>query len=278
MITIFGLADSYELKDCALFLNSLKKLNFNGELILFSNSLKEKELLSEYSFCKLQKIPLKYHNIQYSTAVLRYFYYLDYIKENITHNDKIIFTDIRDTVFQNTNIFDHNMTEGIYLFKENKDNLISTEEWHSVWFNDLDRSDFLDPSEEKAIYCSGIQLFKNKNYAIEYLNLFCDKVSQYKKYTWKINDQPIHQLVIYEDILKSKRSLSNENNDLVFHMGLCDENEYTINEYEYEIKNFAEKNLPYSNENICLDGSIPSIIHQYDRRERAISLIENQYA
>lgn len=277
MITIFGLADNYTINECKYFLNSLQKINFQGELILFSNTLKTRNV-KKYKFCKIVKKPLKYTNLTYAENVLRYYYFLDYIKENITHNSKILFTDIRDTIFQTNTIFDIEMEKGIYFFRENKNNLIFTEDWHNIWYKDIEREDMLDlNSKKKFIYCSGIHLFKNKQYAIQYCELFKQKATDYKKYTWKLMDQPVHQMVIYEDKIDSKKLLYNENNELVFHMGLCDEGEYSVNEHEYEAKNYITKNKKYSKTKICLEKSVPSIIHQYDRRERATNLIKDLY-
>jgi hypothetical protein len=278
MITILGDAYNYSIDECKYYLNSLKQIDFQGELVLFSSTLKPRNI-RKYKFCKIVKKPLKYNNLTFDENILRYYYFSDYIKENVNHNGKILFTDIRDTIFQNNNIFNTEMEKGIYFFRENKNNFIYTEDWHKIWYENIDRKDMLDPnSKKKFIYCAGIHLFKNKGYAIKYCDLFKQKVTNYKKYKWNLVDQPVHQMVIYEDKINSKKLLFNENNEFVFHMGLCDEKEYSINEQEYEAKNYSLKNKKYSKTKICLKKSVPSIIHQYDRRDRATDLIKKLYS
>ena len=253
MNLILAFATGYKVEQYVDFLNSLKKVTQPFKLVLFTD-LHEDDFL-EWSFCEVENVNSdKYKNISVPViaAVIRYYYYQQYLlSTNI--DGSVLFCDIRDVIFQNGNIFDNLSPEKIYVFKENNRYSFGKCECHTQWFNTIDRSDFIEKFSTDTFYCSGVQLFGSINSCLHYLYKFVDTCEQYIKYTFYINDQTIHNILIYENYFVNDTlyRYESELNDKVFNMGLCKEEDYKI----------VDKVLFYTQSNI-----IPSIVHQYDRR------------
>lgn len=253
MNLILAFATGYKVEQYVDFLNSLKKITQPFKLVLFTD-LHDDDFL-EWSFCEVENVNSdKYKNISVPViaAVIRYYYYQQYLlSTNI--DDVVLFCDVRDVIFQNGNIFDNISSEKIYVFKENNRYCFGKCECHTKWFETIGRSDFIEKFSTDTFYCSGVQLFGNTNSCLYYLYKFVDLCKQYINYTFYINDQTIHNILIYENYFMNNILYKYEFdlNDRVFNMGLCKEEDYKI----------VDKVLYYTQSNI-----IPSIVHQYDRR------------
>ena len=253
MNLILAFATGYKVEQYVDFLNSLKNITQPFKLVLFTD-LHDDDFL-EWSFCEVENVNSdKYKNISVPViaAVVRYYYYQQYLlSTNI--DDVVLFCDVRDVIFQNGNIFDNISSEKIYVFKENNRYCFGKCECHTKWFETIGRSNFIEKFSTDTFYCSGVQLFGSTNSCLHYLYKFIDTCEQYIQYTFYINDQTIHNILIYENYFVSDilYRYESELNDKVFNMGLCKEEDYKI----------VDKMLFYTQSNIT-----PSIVHQYDRR------------
>lgn len=253
MNTILAFATGYKVEQYADFLNSLQKIVEPFKLVLFTD-LDQKDF-SDWSFCEVINVnDASYSDIKVPViaAVIRYYYYQRYLT-SVTTNGPVLFCDVRDVVFQNGNVFNDLSSDKIYVFKENNRHTFGKCECHTHWFNTIGRNDFLQKYSNETFYCSGVQLFGSVETCIGYLKKFIDQCEQYINYTFYINDQTIHNILIYENHIDDNNiyRYESELNNRVFSMGLCREEDYMI----------ADKKLRLSNTDIY-----PSIVHQYDRR------------
>lgn len=268
MNLILSIGLSYT-KDVYLpLIESIKKINKNNLLKLVLLTDLEEDDFNEYDFIEvinIKKNNFNYNDQQLLPVVCRYNYYKKYLNnylQNASEIQSILFVDVRDVLFQNTKIFDSIDKNKIYLFKENNNYTFGNEHWHQVWFDAIERNDFIKKFCNETFYCSGVHLFGSLEMAFIYLEAFDQELQKYKKYKWHLNDQALHNILIYEEILPSNilYKYETELTDKLFTMGLCNEEDYVIHEnklyYQY---NFIE----------------PSIIHQYDRRlDRTKDLIQ----
>jgi len=253
MNIILSFATGYTVEKYNPLLNSLQKINFPFKFVLFTD-LQQTDFI-DYNFVEVINVKNElYQDIHQPviSAVLRYYFYKRYIELNDV-DSSILFCDIRDVIFQNGKIFDNLNKNKIYIFKENNRYIFGEEQCHINWFNSINRQDFIQNFYKETFYCSGVQLFGNKNVCSLYLDLFINECKKYIEYKWDINDQTIHNILIYENHIDDNVLFKYESelNDKVFSMGLCKEEDYIIN----------NKILYYISTNI-----IPSVIHQYDRR------------
>jgi hypothetical protein len=255
---ILAYATGYDKETYLPLLNSIKNIEnrSNIKLILFTDL--DSSAFNEYDFIEVVNTedvnykPIKYDVI---SAVLRYFYYLNYLKQldNSKNIDSVSFIDVRDVVFQNLNLYNNIDQNKIYIFKENNRYTFGNEGCHKMWFDSIGRNDFSNKFKDDTFYCSGIHIFGNLDLTIYYLNLFTEQCEIYRDYKYAINDQPIHNILIYEKHLNEieLHRCESELDERIFSMGLCLEEDYII----------ENKKLYYKHNNVY-----PSIIHQYDRR------------
>lgn len=253
MNTILAFATGYTIDKYAPLLNSLQKIDTSFKFVLFTDLCQED--FTDYNFVEIVNIKNeKYQDIYEPviTAVLRYFYYKRYLELNEL-DSSIIFCDVRDVLFQDGSVFDNLDKDKIYIFKENNRYIFGEEGCHINWFNSIGRQDFIEKFYKETFYCSGVQLFGSKDVCKIYLDAFVEQCKKYIDYKWAINDQTIHNILIYENIIPENYFFKYETelNDKVFSMGLCKEEDYLV--YD-KILYLIESEIK------------PSIIHQYDRR------------
>ena len=253
MNTILAFATGYQVEQYVSFLNSLKTISTPFKVVLFTDLIEDDFL--EWSFCEVINIKqdgYKDINPPVIAAVIRYYFYQKYLtSSNVT--GIVLFCDVRDVVFQNGDVFNNLSSEKIYVFKENNRYTFGKCECHNNWFNTLGRSEFTIKFFNDTFYCSGVQLFGGVDSCLSYLTKFIEQCEHYINYTFYINDQPLHNILIYENHFDDNVLVKydSEVNDKVFNMGLCKEEDYVI----------QNKVLSYT-----VSKKIPSIVHQYDRR------------
>lgn len=253
MNTILAFATGYKVDQYADFLNSLKKIIQPFKLVLFTDLTQSD--FNQWPFCEVVNIKDDNYtdiNTPVIAAVIRYYYYQRYLS-SLTTDDPVLFCDVRDVIFQNGNVFDNLSSEKIYVFKENNRYTFGKCECHTDWYTKIDRLDFINKFSTETFYCSGVQLFGSVKSCLHYLYKFIDVCESYIDHTFYINDQTIHNILIYENHIDNHNiyRYESELNDKVFSMGLCREEDYTI----------VDKKLKLSNTDVY-----PSIVHQYDRR------------
>lgn len=258
MNLILAFATGYTKAEYEPFLKSARLANLSNtvRIVLFTDL--DKTTFQEYPFVEIVNVNDDGHkpqNQNFIAPVLRYGYYLKYLKMLCGSDDVggIMLADVRDVLFQHFNIFSDLDSSKIYVFKENSRYTFGDDACHKNWFNSIGRGDFSTTFAEKTFYCSGIHLFGSVKAAVYYLDLFTNVCEIYRNYKWAVNDQPIHNILIYENYLSEDRLVKHESelNERVFNMGLCREEDYTI----------------VGNRLCFVDTAIyPSVIHQYDRR------------
>lgn len=267
---IFSIALNYSWYKIKYFILSLKKVKYNGNLILI---VEENSTLINNEFLKQLNISFIY--------VLNYYPYISYknkfytfniseVKQRMIYYHKFKFTvyrhfiikfwmdmyinlfyyyciiDIRDVIFQN-NPFDFRIKKGVYLFEEAINYPIKLQkkmvEWISVYEN-------WESISNNPILNSGLtigtreELYKFYELYIKLLNK-SSTASQGTLNYYYYNGY-FHSIPIF--LFKNGYGLA-----LHFHV-------------EYVDKNNSERFFPpHNNIFVNKDKSIPSIIHQYDR-------------
>lgn len=253
MNTILAYATGYKIEGYISFLKSLLKIEVPFKLVIFTDL--QQEDFKDWPFCEVVNINedrFSHIKNKYSLFINRYFCYDLYLK-NTNIDGPILFTDVRDVVFQNGNVFKNLQDDKIYIFKENNRYIFGEEGCHIIWYNHIERPDFLEKFYKETFYCSGVQLFSNKEICLFYLDKFMNECVNYLKFPYLLNDQAIHNILIYEKRIDEHNFFRYETelNEKVFSMGLCKEEDYEIKD---KVLYLVESKI------------IPSIVHQYDRR------------
>lgn len=249
------------------YLNSVNK-NIKNCVVLFFTDVNEIPVnLQTYPNVKF--IKGFETNLELLDCCKRYFYYYEYIiNNNFLPSDKFFIGDVRDLVFLDDifdRIFDNNQ---IHLFQENSNVILKDEQCNTMWLNDMD-TNLVNIIGHNPICCSGTTICENLNMIKSYLHDLTRLMLRYeKKSKWKINDQGIHNELVYttNNFSKLKKENlnfhKNENPNLIYTMGLCPESEYVI-----------ESNNLYVGESKIK----PAVIHQYDRRDRAKNFVIDMF-
>jgi hypothetical protein len=166
-----------------------------------------------------------------------------------------LLVDIRDVVFQSNPFY--GFVNGLYVGMENNTYKIIDEEYNSSWILDAYGKKFLEEIGNQQISCSGVTIgdvgsIKN------YIDLMIDEFLNlpFKKMSNRIYDQAMHNKLIFDDKIK---------------------NIYLCQPFESPIATLGLFNIDQipleGNYIINKDGSVVSIIHQYDRHRELENII-----
>jgi hypothetical protein len=279
---IIGLAYGYDFNRIRNFVHSLYRLEFDGDIVIIGNSkliipdqCREKlnirilhedafeRSLLKRAFIKLLSVPFfnrpicrilkkRYKENKpaffrlfkklYHFQVSRYAVYYEVLKEK--KYDNILFTDVRDVVFQ----FDPftNFNSNLAAFHESPLITIKDETFNREWIQrGFGQKAFVQLSEKK-IYCSGT-IMGSYSGMMNFLEIFLLTCVEYAiPFNYKGIDQGIFNYLIHTGKLNGVTKYDNGNIVLTISPDVAGKCSYVTNELKIE-------------------GHTPAIVHQYDR-------------
>lgn len=295
---IIGAATGYHPEYLNLFLHSLNHIGYRDDVVLFIyqnqiHDFKKHMINKNFNFDikliessagffyskKINRKLKKYINLLSRIAVsfypklqskmiyklafphvARFFDYLSYIENNtdLTH---IILTDTRDVIFQKNPIC--NNIDGLYLGLENDKISIGSDPYHIKWISEVYGNSYLEKIREKQICCAGVTLgnyLSIQKYLHAMINEFL--TLPYKTIIYSNYDQGIHNKLLYNNELNNVISCQ-PLDSIISTIGIIERK---------ELKFDVDNNLLLS------DGSIASIVHQYDRHLDILEKFNQKYS
>lgn len=235
---VMGTALNYDVQHVKPFVQSLRK-HYDGEIVfLISDISDDFDHYVKLNEIETYKIPNSRN--QDEICSMRHRYYKEVIeKKNV---DYILLTDVRDVVFQK-NPFSHEITTELEFFLE--PNQYKNCECHRHWFCDLNihGREFYESVGDRTIVCAGTTI-GTKNGMIDYLNKM---IAELAKMNRTITDQPTHAYLFYNNHFPNSRAYE------------------TLKGPVATLSNSRELKFDSDNNLLNEDGSIVSIVHQWDR-------------
>ena len=272
---IMTLAYRYRWADLSVFVNSLKRTGFDGDLVVFAARLDRRtirELKSRGVIVRRIFLPLWHlHNIFlipgwfpwrwllrllpnratkrglakwiFSIMCVRFAYFHDYLSRHRDQYDQVLVTDIRDVCFQGPP-FENLGSHTIVTFLENQP--IWQSNINLLWIVHTYGQKYPPELLEKCIACAGVTLGTTDG-MLSYLTQMLDGMfSAEKMRPVDGTDQAIHNYIFHLGLLPGSAMMEN-GNAICMTMGPGDPFELDVDS------------------RLVSQGKIVSILHQYDR-------------
>lgn len=285
---ILGAATGYQVEQMHMFLQSLVRIGFCGQLVLFIHKKEEavlKKYLNEqapsltvdlvcvrsirehikwtrscikrlFSMLPAEVVPelkrkmLKFHGRPH---VARYFHYADYLAgcAGCCH---VLLSDVRDVVFQEDPF--KGVTSGLYLGMESDELTIATEPFDRDWILDAYGEDVLRKIGDMQISCSGVTLGDLSSIR-RYVDLIIRESLgiPFRKMKKKIYDQAFHNKLLHFNELGQVK-LCQPLESRIATLGCMKTEKFVLSDQGHLLN---------------MDGTVASIVHQYDRHDALVS-------
>lgn len=258
---ILGVAVDYGFEDLRPFLVSLRNVGYQGDLVLFVSGLGRRTLASLRKLgARTIPVKLQYPYLRdiraYGTLPVahaggmppncaRYIMYYLYLLEHGGAYDRVLITDVRDVIFQR-DPFDFPFQRGLYCFLEDRSQTIASEPHNAGWLVDAGGETTLRELGGNVISCSGVTVGDTASILgyLERMNVMLLRIRP----QWG-TDQGVHNYLIYTRALPNLMLVKNETGP-VLTLGLV-----------------TEPRLDAAGRLVNRDGSIPNVVHQYDRHD-----------
>lgn len=282
---VYAFAVGYRWQGMNIFVSSLRKNGYKGDLVIaisiydykylenkfeqyaihpilidnvwpFYSSLNKKFPINE---TYLKSCSIEYRNYGgYKWNIYRYSVLLCWLYVYGNKYTHIISLDIRDVVFQG-NPFQWNFEDGLYVVDEKKgdDILIKNNTCNFDWIKMYKNYTKI---ENNKILNSGV-FIGSKDYFLSFISQFCTFIRE--NYVI-VAEQGSFIYAYYTGYFKNIKFFMNRNqNGVVLTTGID----------LPEVKKLKKRNSTIFNE----DGTIPYIVHQYDRCESFVIMYKNKY-
>lgn len=253
---IIGLIKNYNFDQIEPFIFSLKKTNYNGDVVFFyeninSNTLKwlMKQKVKSIPFFStslnaddiFKSIKEKIENI--FDLSKRFLFYYSYIEENKDLYNNILITDIGDVIFQK-NPFDFDIDDSLCCFLEQEGRTIGACPKNSKWIFNAFGEKILSELSNKPICSAGVIIGPTQR-ILRYLYFMTDLILS--RVDLNPNDQGIHNYIVHKNIMENIKLFKN-NEGPVITLGYS--GGITFNQ---------------SGDVINKRDEVPNIVHQYQR-------------
>lgn len=176
----------------------------------------------------------------------RFFHYQDFLRAH--HYDRVLIADIRDVLFQ-SNPFEQLPVQGLAVSMETPKYTIATQYWNALWVRTAYGADGLQQIGGKPVSCSGVT-YGDFSSITRYLDLMVDELLKLPlRAVIQAGDQGMHNFLLWTGRLGSVVRLENFGSAVA-----------TLNEISGQ-----GMRLSPDGHLLNADGSLVSIIHQYDR-------------
>lgn len=267
-ITITALATNYPHQVYRMFLDSLYRTGYDGEVYIF---IYEKDLPQieglKANFITIDKYlekPIDIHIQNYRIKI-----YKDFFESNSNDipGEYILFTDLRDVIFQkNINDFPLATDKDIFIFEEDYD-ICNCSIFNKPNYDKLKRDVFPEMDYDKnRIICSGTILIK-KEHTVKFLTRFYEYIVRATNYL-----SPNEKMSLIAD--QTMLNHMYYTNDMCgLEVGVLNNEDNLINTMGYAVKPYINTASVYNGYIVNKNKEISYIGHQYDRLDRS-SLIE----
>lgn len=284
---VLTLAHGYKWPQLSIFVNSLRKNDFDGDIVVFASridrqtarKLKERGVIVLKVFLPLVRLrnvflvpgwkpwrwlfritpgfKTKREIAKYVFNIMcaRFACFHDYLECNLERYDKVVIADVKDVCFQG-NPFESMETFQIVSFLEE---LLKIGVGNIQWMEEAFGSR-LDPTIlEEIICCAGVTI-GTSTAVHDYLTKMLKHLYQVEIMTPVLGvDQAVHNFLFHRGQLEGS-AVMNNGNPICMTMGPG---------YPYELD---------ANQNVVAGGSVISILHQYDRHPELKRIITGKYA
>jgi hypothetical protein len=210
----------------------------------------------------------------YPVLVIRFFYYLNFLKEN--NFEKCLLTDTTDVIFQN-DLFAKLPFKDTVVFEEKREIKIRKEPYNFSWITKLySKKQFFNELANQTICCAGTIFLgskKSSNAFLKVMTLNCLSKKMADSFSGKINsglefsfqnpyapsDQGVFNKIIF---LRQIPLIKKRNGDVIF----------TIGSESRENIDFDGKFIIKRGDNV-----VPSVIHQYNRHPDLLEFVKRKY-
>lgn len=255
------------------FCKSLQRINFNGKIIMFTES--EQRLCSKFSgldvkFVSVEEMTNRFqNNINYplirgleDLSIKRLFIKKMYIEENnIKNDDNILFIDSRDSIFQSdpfVNINSSKLTFG-------EETLPFINNWTTPQFEmyKFDTSLFSSIMDCKGYAVNtGVYIGSVGNY-LKLINDVANDISYVKNNVPYVDTKiPVCDQIIINKLLKINK------------IDYCD---VLPHQNKFVINHLLDGTFTYDGKLVYVNNTPVSIVHQYDRNSTMFKLLSDQY-
>lgn len=265
---ILGIIDNYKFEQISNFLFSLKSVSGNEHPCLFAGpgmgaaTVRRIEKLGvevirykkDFPFIpkphpdNFKSLPQKIHIYNF-----RHFLYYDYLLKNGDKFQHVLLTDVKDVFFQR-NPFDFGMKHSLHVAVENTAIPIKDCECTSKWIRRGYGMTVLDEMKEKEVICAGTTLAPTAIMKA-YLQRLIREFAAVKN-VFNCADQALHNVLIYRNEIGPVVKCYNFKGPI---LTVGTERNYLLNQQGELI-----------NEN----GDVVPIVHQYDRHEELVRLLQ----
>jgi hypothetical protein len=255
---ILGLAAGYHYGDVLPFLRSLEMSGFEGRCVLFvSDTTRDLDRIGKLG---AELIPLtrpdRLAHLPYNA--LRYFLYLDFLREADASVGRVLLSDVRDVVFQR-DPFAFPWPAGLNCALEDQRMTLGACPHNSHWIRTHLGGDALDAVREAPISCSGTTV-GDREAVVRYLEILTARLLPFNGGKRMAGyDQGVHNVLIRTGALGAPALHGNDGPILT--LG------YTRGE-------------PATDDDgrvLNQSGEPAFIVHQYDRKPGLFRLIREQY-
>ena len=256
---ILGLAAGYHYGDVRPFLLSLDRVGYTGRRVLFvSETTRDLERMAEHDVTIiLLKRSEELAHVPYNA--LRYFLYLDFLKQYVEPFERILISDVRDVVFQR-DPFGFSWLDGINCTLEDRRVSIGQCPHNAHWIRGHQGESALESVAEKTISCSGTTVGDHKG-MMQYLTALTSRLIPYIEGERMAGyDQGVHNVMVHTDVLEN--ITLHDNHGPIITLG------YTKGEPALDDEGFVLNEA----------GERAHIVHQYDRKPNLFKAIRARFA
>jgi hypothetical protein len=264
---ILGVSVGYKMDVLRPFVLSLKDSGFRGETVFFVSDtdsetvdflLNNGIVVEQYETYRFMMVAP--HLIRW----IRFHEHLAHIRNISRTSDqygRILMVDTRDVYFQG-NPFPSDSGKDISYYLEDSRWTLGSQRENVDWFMQSFGHETLTELADKPISCGGTTIGTFDGVS-EYLAQMCALILKLPAETRCIPgiDQPLHNFIVHKNLVPGAEIVENQKH--IATLGLLSEDELTLDE---------------SGTLVNADGSVSSIVHQYDRCERLSEFIINKYA
>jgi len=281
---ILGIAEDLTFKDLELFIGSLKKVNYEGDICLFVSGMNavNRNTLRQYgvktvafnnrfpytkdtSEMEVSYISTRYTKSDFKKIPMRTFRFIMYYLYLSKHKDeysRVLLADTRDVIFQK-DPFDFGDDKALYCFLENKNMTIGSCPSNSAWIRDLCGEKTLSEIGENNIICSGVNIGGILP-IMRHLENRIEVSQQFKKSSPKPigGDQAAHNYIIYKIRPKNVKLVYNETGPVM------------------NLHYVSKDAMRFNNDGLLINdnGDVVNIVHQYDRHPFLIEKLQGKYS
>lgn len=183
---------------------------------------------------------------------LRYVHYRHYIESLESELDAVLLTDLRDVVFQGDPLAE--APQSLELYLEDASVRIGAEAFNTRWIRDLYGESEVVRLRDKVASCSGTVVATRAG-ALGYLAAMSGEVAKYRR-PMGSHDQGVHNVLLHRDAFPATTVVPNGRGRVL-----------TLGRMEA---------WPEAPDGTVLneDGSVPAVIHQWDRHAELVERIE----